>query len=137
MIKKINWKQAFPVLAVWIVTVLLLCTHYTNKFRIWPDLLTEGIVNTEDKTILSIPDGDSYRQLTFSSPLVLPPGTYRFQWNLECDGINSLRLFSTNDARISPDTFDFGPGIGKDVYFTLKDNAEFSVLPLISRTELI
>ena len=125
MIKKINWKQAFPVLAVWIVTVLLLCTHYTNKFRIWPDLLTEGIVNTEDKTILSIPDGDSYRQLTFSSSLILPPGTYRFQWNLECDGINSLRLFSTNDARISPDTFDFGPGIGKDVYFTLKDNAEF------------
>lgn len=125
MIKKMNWKQAFPVLVIWMITVLLLCTHYTSKFRLWPDLLTDGIVQTEDKTILSIPDGDSYRQLTFASPLILPPGTYRFQWNLECDGVNSIKLFSTNDARISPDTFDIAPGREKDVYFTLKDNCEF------------
>ena len=125
MIKQIKWKQIFPVVIVWIVTVLLLCTHYTNKFRLWPDLLTDGIVQPDGKTILSVPDGDSYRQLTFSSPLIIPPGTYRFQWNLECDGVNSIRLFSTNDARFSPDTFDIAPGLDNNVYFTLKDNAEF------------
>lgn len=125
MMKKMNWKQAVPVLAVWIVIVPLLCTHYTNKTYIWPDCLTNGIVRTEDKTKLSIPDGDSYQQLTFSSSLVLPPGTYRFQWNLECDGINSLQLFSANDVPITPDTFDIDPKLDNNIWFTLKDNAEY------------
>lgn len=121
-----KWKQLLPVALVWIVVLSLCSTHYTNKTRLWANLLTDEIVHTDDKTSLDLSSGDSYTQLKFSSQLILPAGTYRFQWNLDCDGINTLRFFTDNDALITPQSFEiYPPPHENNVYFTLKTDAEF------------
>lgn len=126
MLHKLGKSRFLPVIFVWLFTLLLCFSRFSAKSRTWIDMYTDGMVFTSDSVSLNLENGDSYTTIPFRSYLRLPAGNYHFQWNLDCDGINSIHLFTTNGSVIAPDTFDIYPDRKNiNVDFTIKDTCQY------------
>ena len=94
--------------------------------KVWPDV---PLTFAQEKSALRLEAGDSYGTAATTSTYDLPQGRYRIKWRLSGDGVNRIRLRSTNDAVITPSVIETTPGAWEEeAYFDIGDAAHsFSV----------
>lgn len=122
-----KYKNTWRLLACFIALYVLLCmTGLPDKQKIWPGVKVEWL---QEKHALSLEEGDTYSAVTSGPYEILPAGVYRLKWQIEGDGVNTVRLIATNDVEITPAVFETTPGeFEGEGWFELKNTVHnFSI----------
>lgn len=122
-----KYKNTWRLLACFAVLYVLLClTGLPDKQKIWPGIEVEWL---QEKHALSLADGDTYSTVTAGPYEEYPAGVYRLKWQIEGDGVNTVRLIANNDVEITPAVFETTPGTFEgEGWFELKDTVHnFSI----------
>lgn len=125
--KRKKYKVTLGLLVCCMVLYAALClTGLLEKQKIWQGVPVEYPMG---KQTLSLDDGDPYGVVTAGPYTELPPGVYRLKWQIEGDGVNTVRLLCSNEAQISPAVFETEPGAFEgEGYFEIKDTTHnFSI----------
>ena len=118
-----KYKNTWRLLACFAVLYVLLClTGLPDKQKIWPGVKVEWL---QGKSELSLADGDVYSIVTSGPYEELPIGIYRLKWQIEGDGINTVRLMDSNEVEITPAVFETTPGTFEgEGWFEIKDTIQ-------------
>lgn len=122
LVKGRKMRKTWITLAICVsMYILLVLSGLLNKQKIWPAVPVDYLDNKQE---FSLEDGDQYGTITNGPYTEIPAGVYRLKWQIEGDGVNVIRLMTSNEIEICPSEFKTTPGTFEgEAYFELKDTA--------------
>lgn len=126
-----KWGRGTRLTAVLLlIATLVVCVCWVTgagrSLRVFDDLITGALdFGAAPSKTFSLGGGAQYGAVNKGPYYALPAGTYTLTWTSECDAPNSIRLSSSNGARIEPQQLTIHPDRWTDsAAFTLLDDAE-------------